>query len=150
MESLFERQTAQKFIDRINSLTPASEALWGKMNVSQMVKHCQAPLNIASGELRIKVPFLIRLLFGNRARKKILGEPQFGKNLPTFNEARVVNVPELEAEKKKLIGLIEKFQQGGPDKIIKEPHPFFGALTTEEWNALLSKHLDHHLRQFGA
>ena len=31
-----------------------------------------------------------------------------------------------------------------------EGHPFFGAMTSEEWSVLMYKHLDHHLRQFGA
>jgi hypothetical protein len=150
MESLFEKQTAQNFIERINKLTPASKAQWGKMDVAQMAKHCQPSFKIASGDLKIKVNPLIRFLFGNRARKQILDDPQFKKNLPTFAEAKVVDQHVLEEEKKKLITLIEKHQAGGSEKIIKEPHPFFGAMTLEEWNALLVKHLDHHLRQFGA
>ncbi|TPW11975.1 MAG: hypothetical protein FD129_1557, partial [bacterium] len=31
-----------------------------------------------------------------------------------------------------------------------EPHPFFGNLNIDEWGRLSWKHLDHHLRQFGA
>ena len=29
-------------------------------------------------------------------------------------------------------------------------HAFFGKLTGEEWGRLMHKHIDHHLRQFGA
>lgn len=29
-------------------------------------------------------------------------------------------------------------------------HPLFGPLTRKEWGALMHKHIDHHLRQFGA
>ncbi|MFT2628492.1 DUF1569 domain-containing protein, partial [Escherichia coli] len=29
------------------------------------------------------------------------------------------------------------------------PHPLFGKLTKKQWSDLLSKHFDHHLRQFG-
>ena len=29
-------------------------------------------------------------------------------------------------------------------------HPAFGDLTHESWGVLLHKHVDHHLRQFGA
>jgi hypothetical protein len=31
-----------------------------------------------------------------------------------------------------------------------QAHSFFGRLTPEEWATLMYKHLDHHLRQFGA
>jgi Protein of unknown function (DUF1569) len=34
--------------------------------------------------------------------------------------------------------------------LTQKPHPFFGALTVAEWDGLQWKHLDHHLRQFGA
>ena len=147
MDNLFERQTAQKFIDRLNRLTPETAAKWGKMNVAQMLRHCQAPLQIASGEIRFKVNPVIRFLFGKRARKQILSEPQFEKNLPTF--AKIIDSHIFEEEKNKLIHFIQKYQEGGKDKLIKEPHPFFGDLSVEEWNALMVKHLDHHLRQFG-
>ena len=32
----------------------------------------------------------------------------------------------------------------------ENPHSFFGRLTPEEWAVLMYKHVDHHLRQFGA
>jgi hypothetical protein len=36
-----------------------------------------------------------------------------------------------------------------PENIVKEPHPFFGKLTKEQWSKGTYKHLDHHLLQFG-
>jgi Protein of unknown function (DUF1569) len=29
------------------------------------------------------------------------------------------------------------------------PHPVFGAMTARDWNRVLYRHTDHHLRQFG-
>jgi len=29
------------------------------------------------------------------------------------------------------------------------PHPLFGAFTSQQWGQMQYKHLDHHLRQFG-
>jgi hypothetical protein len=29
-------------------------------------------------------------------------------------------------------------------------HPAFGRMTADDWGALIHKHTDHHLRQFGA
>ena len=45
--------------------------------------------------------------------------------------------------------LVRAFHARGPEKLAKE-HPFFGPLTSAEWDRLQWKHLDHHLRQFGA
>jgi hypothetical protein len=44
---------------------------------------------------------------------------------------------------------VRTFQQRGPTALAPE-HPFFGPLTATEWDRLQWKHLDHHLRQFGA
>ncbi|MFI5451141.1 DUF1569 domain-containing protein [Pedobacter sp. UC225_61] len=56
--------------------------------------------------------------------------------------------PNLEAEKQNLINLINKFDAQKDTLAIK--HPIFGKMSTEQWDVLLWKHTDHHLRQFGA
>jgi len=33
---------------------------------------------------------------------------------------------------------------------VAHPHSFFGRMTPDEWAVLMYKHVDHHLRQFGA
>ena len=53
-------------------------------------------------------------------------------------------------EKKILLSYIDRFLAIGPEVIANKKHPFFGELTFEEWDKLQWKHLDHHLRQFGA
>lgn len=149
MDSLFNSETVKKFVQRMDRLTPQSRSEWGKMDVAQMLTHCQKPLEIASGKIVPKVNPLIKLLFGKSARKSILRDPQFKKSIPTFAEAKIVDKRVFDAEKKTLIDLMEKFQKNGPEGITKKAHPFFGEMSIEEWDALQTKHLDHHLRQFG-
>ena len=67
MKSLFSAEDNQEIIDRINRLTPQTPARWGKMNVSQMITHCQQPLKVAYGELKEKQSFTGRL-FGGLAK----------------------------------------------------------------------------------
>ena len=147
MESIFEPAINTAFIERINKLTPSTPALWGKMNVSQMLAHCQVPIQVAFGELNTKGG-LIALLFGRMAKKKLVNDQPFERNLPTMREAKIKNDRGFDTEKAALIGLVKRFTTG-PDVLTKKPHPFFGPLTVEEWNILQYKHLDHHLRQFG-
>jgi hypothetical protein len=149
MKSLFNEKDVNGFIERINKLSPESKPLWGKMNVAQMLAHCEVPLKIAQGELKLKVNPIIKFLFAKRARKHILGEAGFGKNSPTMNEARIADKREFEEEKQKLIKKIRSFYEKGKAGITREPHPFFGPLSIEEWDHMQSKHLDHHLSQFG-
>jgi hypothetical protein len=149
MKSLFEKQTADEFIARINKLTPESAAVWGKMDVAQMLTHCQKPLEIASGKLKPRINKVIKFLFGERARKQLLRDPEFKKNIPTFQEAKIVDKRVFNTEKERLIQLIIQFQTNGEAGLTKDPHPFFGDLSVKEWDILQVKHLDHHLRQFG-
>jgi len=53
-------------------------------------------------------------------------------------------------ERGKLLGLIDRFAEGGAARCTTHPHAFFGKLTPGQWAELMYKHLDHHLRQFGA
>jgi len=147
MKDIFNPADNAEFIARIGKLTPSSQALWGKMNVSQMLAHCQLIVKVALGELQLKRG-LMGILFGRMAKKKLINERPFEPNLPTFTEARITGEKEFESEKEALKGLIKRFVEG-PDVLIKTPHPFFGPLTTDEWSILQTKHLDHHLRQFG-
>jgi len=148
MKSLFNLSDSSEIIDRINRLTPQSKSSWGKMNVEQMLAHSQRPLNVASGNLKLKRG-LIGVLFGGIAKRKLAGEDSFKKNLPTAPEFVVKDPKNFEEEKKKLIELVQQFAKAGPAGLSKDPHPFFGNLRTEEWDILNWKHLDHHLRQFG-
>jgi len=147
MKSVFNLSDNAEFIARINKLTPESQAIWGKMSVSQMLAHCQVVIKVALGELQLKRG-LLGILFGNVAKKQILNDKPLKHNTPTFNQAKIVTDNGFEAEKAGLIESIKKFA-GGPEVINKAHHPFFGPLTMDEWDTLQVKHLDHHLSQFG-
>lgn len=149
MKSLFDAKFSAEIVGRINKLEAVTPALWGKMNVSQMLAHCQVPLQMAMGQMQLKGNPIIRFLFGRAARAKLLSDEGFKKNLPTFREAVVTDEKEFEKEKQKLIELVTAFQKGGEAGITHGAHPFFGELSVAEWDALQAKHPDHHLSQFG-
>jgi hypothetical protein len=148
MQSLFDKAENQKMIGRIEKLTPETKALWGKMNVGQMLAHSQVAIRVALGDTRIKQS-LIGLLFGNIAKKQVLKSKPFRKNLPTAPEFIMKEEKDFDKEKATLLQLVERMGREGANGITKEPHPFFGKMTTEQWDILQYKHLDHHLSQFG-
>ena len=57
---------------------------------------------------------------------------------------------DLDAERQRLCALIDRFCAAGHPGCTTNPHSFFGRMTPGEWAILMYKHLDHHLRQFGA
>lgn len=148
MESLFDPQGNKNIIERIEKLSPITLSEWGKMTVSQMLEHCQQPIKVTFGTLKLK-PHWLGYLFGRSAKKQMIEQPAFKRGLPTVKQFKIVNEPDFEEAKKGLIELVERFNKEGHNAIRSDKHPFFGKMTYEEWDILNWKHLDHHLKQFG-
>jgi Protein of unknown function (DUF1569) len=148
MKSIFNQTGNAEVIERIDKLTASTPAVWGKMNVAQMLAHCQVFVEIPLDDVRLKRSFM-GLVFGKIAKKKVLNDEPLPQKLPTSKKARINDSRDFEEEKAKLISLVKRFQKAGPEGLTKAPHPFFGKLTAAEWDKLNAKHLDHHLRQFG-
>lgn len=149
MKSLFNPKDNKDIINRIEQLTPITLSQWGKMTVSQMLKHCQQPIKVAQGTLKLKSNWLISFFFAKSAKKQLTDSQPLKKDLPTSKEFIINYEPNFEEAKKGLIELVTKFSEEGEAAIKVTKHPFFGEMTLKEWDALQWKHLDHHLKQFG-
>ena len=134
--------------ERINSLSPSSGRLWGKMSVSQMLAHCQRPFAVALG-LDNSKRGIASYLFGSMAKRSFLGTNEFKKNLPTAPGFKIKHEPEFEVERSKLLDDIHQFVKIDKATLAAKVHPFFGPMSDSEWYELMYKHLDHHLKQFG-
>jgi hypothetical protein len=148
MTSIFDTAGNQKMIARIQALNSNSKALWGKMNAAQMCKHCANAIQVAQGNFPLKINFVIKIL-GKLLKNKVIHGDAFQKNSPTAKEFIITENLDLETEKANLIALFSTFATAGTAVIKDLQHPFWGKLTIEEWDLLMYKHLDHHLRQFG-
>jgi Protein of unknown function (DUF1569) len=149
MKSLFDTATYNEIETRITTLTPQSPALWGKMQVSQMLAHCKEAFKVPLSDTPIPRMFMGRLL-GWMFKAQLFGEKPYKKSLPTSPAFIIKDERNFETEKLELNKLIVQFYKAGPDNVGKFPHPFFGTLSKEEWGKGMYKHLDHHLQQFGA
>lgn len=147
MKSLFDTSVREELAQRINSLTPESKAQWGKMNVFQMLRHCVLCDEMFFGKLNIKRVFIGRLL-GKMILKKILKDDKpFGRNAPTAPILKITDNGDIEQEKKAWIKSLEGYTNYTNNSFV---HPFFGPMTIEQVGYFAYKHVDHHLRQFGA
>ena len=148
--TLFDLADNQTIVARIQSLEPNTPNQWGKMNVAQMLAHCVQPMKIAFREVQSKRG-LIGYLFGGMAKRKyITGANDFDKNLPTHPTFVQTGTPDFFAQTELLISYVQRWITEGSAAITTDEHPFFGKMSAEEWDILMLKHLDHHLRQFGA
>jgi hypothetical protein len=146
MNSIYNKADNEAILNRINALAPESKALWGKMTVDQMCKHCTSTILVAFDKQEVKVNFLMRFL-GKLLKNKVFNG-EFGKNSPTAKEFVFIDHYDLESVKQELIANFSQFAQG--HKMIKVmDHPFWGKMTYEDWDKLMWRHIDHHLEQFG-
>ena len=145
VKNLFDPAVKQEIIDRINKLTPATQRLWGKMDVGQMLAHCQMPLGVATGKHQLKGSFIFKII-GPLFKPLLYNDKPFKKNLGTDKSFIMTGVKEFEKEKQGLVQMIHDFTE---TTMSDSPHPIFGKITKEQWSKGTWKHLDHHLQQFG-
>jgi hypothetical protein len=148
MKNLYEPDTAKEVISRIDSLQPASQRQWGKMEVAQMLAHCSATMDMASGRLNPPRALIGRLI-GPLFKSVLINEKPLGQNAPTDKKLKISDQRDFAREQEKLKQCVRRFHEGGEAGCTRHPHPFFGALLPHEWSRGMYKHLDHHLRQFG-
>lgn len=147
--SVFSEETTATIIARINQLTPSSPALWGKMDVGQMLAHCNVTYEMLYEDKHKKPNPLVRFILKLLVKPMVTGEKSYKKNTHTAPAFIIADAKQFEAEKTRLITYIHRTQQLGAAHFEGLPSLSFGKLTSQEWNNLFFKHLDHHLSQFG-
>ena len=148
MQNLFQPEAVDEIISRVDRLQPGAQRQWGKMDLAQMMAHCSAALDMASGRLVLPRLFIGRLI-GRFIKPIYSNDKPFSQNNPTDPKLVVSDQRDFFREREQLKLKVRQFHEGGEAKCTRHPHPFFGSLTPREWGIGMYKHLDHHLRQFG-
>jgi hypothetical protein len=148
MHSLFEASPVEEIIHRIEQLQPQSKAIWGKMNVAQMLAHCTGGMRMATGEIKLPRLFIGRLV-APLVKASYYSDLPFPKNINTDKALVTTGEKDFLTEKEALILNVNKFHKGNAEHCTTAPHPLLGHFTPEQWAKGMYKHLDHHLRQFG-
>lgn len=149
MKSIFEQSTIDRFIERLQNLTPLSKSNWGKMTVYQMLKHCSEneKINLRDNTYKQLLP---GRLFGRMVMNKIVkDEKPMSKNSPTHPSLKIKGEGDFETQRNELITLLKRYPASSKSELKNLIHPFFGKLKLNEWEIYIYKHMDHHLRQFG-
>lgn len=149
INNLYDPTAVSEIMARIEKLTPASRGQWGKMNVAQMLAHCNISLETAMGKNVLPPAFFLGRLIGKMMRAGALSEKPFGKGAPSDKSYVFEAGLDFDEQKIKVKASLQAFMQDGPAGCTTHPHPFFGHFTPGEWAVFQWKHMDHHLRQFG-
>lgn len=149
LPNIFTQDVARGVITRIQNLTPATPAQWGKMNVSQMLAHCNVAYEMTFENKHPKPNFFMRWMLKSFVKQGVVNEVPYAKNIRTAPAFLITGERDFEKEKSRLIQYIEKCVDLGPAHFEGKESLSFGKMTTTEWNNMFYKHLDHHLSQFG-
>jgi len=149
MKNIFEEKVSNEVIDRINKLTPETQAQWGKMNVAQMLAHCSVTYEMVFEDKHAKPTGIKKMLLKLFVKGVVTSEKPYGKNGRTAPQFIIADKREFEHEKSRLTSYIKRVQELGEAHFEGKESNSFGNLTATEWNNSFYKHLDHHLTQFG-
>ena len=149
LPKIFSEEVSNQIIERINSLTPEIQAQWGKMNVSQMLAHCNVTYEMVYENKHPKPNFFMHFLLKALVKGKVTNEVPYKRSIQTAPAFIMKDNKDFGAEKARLIRYIQRTQELGGKYFHKKESLSFGRLTKDEWNNMFYKHLDHHLTQFG-
>jgi len=149
MKNLFDSEDAKEMVFRINQLTAETPAQWGKMAVDQMLAHCSVAYEMAYTDKHPKPNAFARFMLKMFVKQAVVGPKPYKRNSRTAPVFIIADRKNFEEEKARLIAYIEKTQKLGATHFEGKESNSFGAMTSQEWNVSFSKHLDHHLTQFG-
>ena len=152
MKNILNTNNREEIFSRISILKETDNALWGKMNVNEMLCHIADQVRVAINQIKVKdfSNFFTRII----ASKLVL----FGMPAP---KGKVKTFPEIDLEKgngtkptsfendrtllKKIVSdFLEK-----DSSFNYQAHGAFGPFSREQWGRIIYLHFDYHLKQFG-
>ena len=150
LPNIFTSSVAEGVINRIENLNTTSTAQWGKMDVSQMLAHCNVVYETIYEDKHQRPNAFVRFMLKNLVKGSLVNEKPYKKNSSTAAEFIIKGDRNFQEEKGRLITYINRVKSDGEASFDGKEHFAFGVMTKGEWSNLFYKHLDHHLTQFGA
>jgi hypothetical protein len=149
MPNIFNHDDVRQLVARINKLTPASKPLWGKMNAAQRLAHCNVSYELVYDNRHPKPNAFMRFILKTFVKESVVGPKPYKRNQATAPAFRITGDKDFTFEKNRLIDHINKTLHLGENHFHNKESHSFGPLSRQQWNIMFSKHLDHHLQQFG-
>lgn len=150
IKNIFDQEITEEVLARIEKLTTESKPHWGKMNVAQMLAHCNVTYDMVFTDHYVKAKAFKKFLLTSLIKPTVVGDKPYKKNSRTAPQFLIVDARVFQEEKTKLVGYLKQVQELGGAHFEGKESNSFGNLTEREWNNMFYKHIDHHLQQFGA
>ena len=147
MKSIWQGESQRELTDRVGRLAWDRRAEWGTFTAPKMVCHLADSLRMAMGDLKVaskKLPIRYPPL-----KQLIIYVAPFPKGAPTAPELLVRQPREWTHDVADVQSLLARAATASSTDAWPE-HPAFGRLSRRAWGVLIFRHMDHHLKQFGA
>ncbi len=147
---ILDRGTLPDFEARASRITSDSQRLWGTMTAAAMFAHLTRSIELSLGE--VEVPDRSNFLTRTLLRWFVFDSP-----IPWMRgiKAPAVFFPapkeELDRERARYVEALRRFVAAAEATPGRKVHSeAFGPMTLAYWGKANGRHLDHHMRQFGA
>jgi hypothetical protein len=139
----------EEIINRISNLSENSQKRWGKMDVCQMMRHCNYVLQIPLGKIVLPPVNALFKTIGiiTKIEMQIFNNG-IPRNMPTFQKLIVNFECDFNDEKENLLKTLDEYRNTFKQGKLPDHHVLFGKMTEKDWGFLEYKHLHHHLKQF--
>lgn len=149
MKNLLNYSDREAIVARLQTLSIQNQRKWGKLSIQELIPHLTDPLRVAMGEKsgNPQKSILYNTLLG-KAMRDYLPWPKGAPTDPGFLPGTGgTAATEFNQDLQTLLLTIHRFATFSSPMA---DNPVFGRMTSEAWGRLMWRHLDHHLRQFGA
>jgi hypothetical protein len=147
MKTIWQDESRKELNDRLGALAWNHPAQWGKFTAPKMVCHLADSLRMAMGDLPV-APKRLPIRYPPLKQLIIYVAP-FPKGATTAPELLTRQPCEWTSDIADVQALLNRAANAAATDAWPE-HPVFGALSKRAWGVLIYRHMDHHLRQFGA
>lgn len=152
MKSLEDQGAQRELAARLKKIEASGTRRWGSMTAHQMVCHLDDSFKIVMGERPCGSRTNIFMRTAGRwiALHTPIGWPQGVETLPEADQRIGGTKPaEFARDMASMLRTMDRFMAANRDFAFAK-HPIFGRLTDAECLVWGYRHVDHHLRQFGA
>jgi hypothetical protein len=149
IKNIFSPSITDEITARLQGLTQQTTPKWGKMDAAQMLAHLNVQYEMLYETIHKPIPGVMRFMLKTFVKRGVVNDVPYKRNSGTAPIMVIKTPRDFQKEKTRFILYLNRVSNEGSHAFFGRKHMAFGALTSDEWNNLFYKHIDHHLTQFG-
>jgi hypothetical protein len=145
IKSIRDPDAQAEIAERLADLGPENERRWGVMDPDHLLPHLTDGLRLA---MKGSDHRPTGLLATRPMRYLLIHRLKWPRGRAKASRPFERVCEDWDAERDEVLSLIDRYL-ATPRERLGARHPVFGSMKPRDWDVLIYRHLDHHLRQFG-